>query len=213
MRLIALLLAGALLLAACGGDNDAVPTVTPDAGAAQPQATGSDGAIFIPSIGVGAPLTLKRLVPGEALPSPDGADDVAIYDFGSELVGLGGAPGQGGNVVLSGLNLAVEGCIGGEPPCNAVFRDLRRVAPGSAVELLWQGETYRYQVVAMCSVLAVAFGDGLYRRTAEEQLTLLTGAGNWSSESGWSHVLIVIAKPAPRTALEPCPAGTQSVSG
>jgi hypothetical protein len=212
--LIRFLLASCLLLVACGGDDATpAPTATSDAGAAQPQATGSDGAIFIPSIGVGAPLTLKRLVPGEALPSPDGADDVAIYDFGADLPGLGGTPGEGGNVVLSGLNLAVEGCIGGEPPCNAIFRDLRRVAPGSDVELQWQGETYRYQVVSLCSVPAVAFGDGLYRRTAEEQLTLLTGAGNWSSESGWSHVLIVIAKPAPRTALEPCPAGTQSVSG
>jgi len=201
------------LLAACGGDDDSpVPTATSDAGAAQPQDLGRDGAIFIPSIGVGAPLTLKRLVPGEALPSPDGPDDVAVYDFGPDLPGLGGAPGQGGNVVLSGLNLAVEGCISGEPPCDAVFRSLRHVAPGAEIDVLWRNETYRYQIVAMCSIPTAAFGDGLYRRTTEEQLTILTGAGNWSSEGGWSHVLIVIAKPAPRTAVEPCPGGTETAS-
>lgn len=211
LRLMAAVLVSAgLTCVACGGDDaePATPTPTTAAGAAQPLPSGSDGAIFIPAIDVGAPLTLKSLTAGEALPSPDGPDDVAIYDFGADLPGLGGAPGQGGNVVLSGLNLAVEGCIGGEPPCDAVFRRLRQVDPGSDINVQWRGETYRYQVVAICSVATAAFGDGVYRRTTEEQLTLLTGAGDWRSDRGWSHVLIVIAKPAPRTALEPCPEGT-----
>ena len=208
-----LLAAGLALHVACGGDDKApapTPIATTAAGGAQPQASSSDGAIFIPSIEVGAPLTVKVLVAGQPLPSPDGPNDVAIYDFGSDAPGLGGVPGEGGNVVLSGLNLAVEGCIRGEPPCDAVFRRLRTVDAGSNIDLLWQAETYRYQVVAMCSVPTANFGDGIYRRTTEEQLTLLTGAGNWRSDSGWSHVLIVIAKPAPRTALEPCPEGTRT---
>jgi hypothetical protein len=206
----ALLLAATLVLVvACGGSKtDATPTATPDTGAALPSTSGIDGSLFIPSLEIGAPITLTKLVVGEPLPSPDGPRDVAMYDFGPDLPELGGAPGHGGNVVMSGLSLALEGCIGAEPPCNAVFAPLFRVAPGANVNLFWEGETYEYQIVSLCYVPTESFSDDLYLRTAEEQLTMLTGAGSWSSESGWSHVLIAIAKPAPRTAVEPCPEGT-----
>jgi hypothetical protein len=183
------------------------PTATPDEGAAQPVESGMDGSLFIPALNVGAPVSLKQLVVGEALPSPDGPMDVAMYDFGAGLPDLGGSPGQGGNVVLSGEALALTGCIA-QPPCNGVFAGLHRVPPGSDVNLFWQGETYHYQIVALCYVATNQFSDDLYLRTPEEQLTILTGAGQWSSETGWSHVLIAIAKPAPRTATEPCPEGT-----
>jgi hypothetical protein len=201
-----------LIFGCGGGDKDVAPTITPSSGssASQPSTGNADGSLSIPSLEIDAPVVLKRLHRGEALPSPDGPDDVALYDFGSELAGLGGAPGQGGNVVLSGRNLAVDNCEPAQPPCNAVFRTLRNIQPGALIELKWMNDSYSYQAVASCLVSTVTFGDGIYRRTNEEQLTLLTGAGNWG-ENGFSHVLIVIAKPAPRTAKEPCPEGTTPV--
>jgi hypothetical protein len=174
-------------------------------------ADGAQGSLSIPSLEIDAPVVLKRLRRGEALPSPDGRDDVALYEFGSELAGLGGAPGQGGNVVLSGRNLAIEDCEPAQPPCNAVFRSLRQIEAGALIELSWMSASYSYQAVSRCLVPTVTFGDGIYRRTTEEQLTILTGAGNWG-ENGFTHVLIVIAKPAPRTAIEPCPEGTISAN-
>ncbi len=197
-----------ILIVACGGDDDGVErTATADDGTAGAQAI-SPGRIYIPSIDVEARLTSRQLVVWEPLPSPEGTRDVAIYDFGSERSDLGGTPGEGGNVVLSGHSLGIVGCEPAEPPCNAVFSGLRRVAAGSAVDLNLQGRLLQYQVVAMCNLPTLQFNDELYRRTTEEQSTLLTGAGNWNSEVGWSHVLIVIAKPAPRTAFEACPQGT-----
>ncbi len=202
------LLLAVSLVAACGsdGDDDGVEPAAEDATANPPAI--SSGSIRIPSIDVDAPLTLKQLVVGEPLPSPDGIHDVAIYDFGSMEDALGGVPGEGGNVALSGRNLGIVGCAPAEPPCNAVFRRLTSVDPGAAIDLTWRGELLRYQVVAMCNLPTLQFDDRLYQRTAEEQLSLFTGVGRWNSEVGWSHVLIVIAKPAPRTAFEACPLGT-----
>jgi hypothetical protein len=195
-----------ILATACfGGGSDGDPAPGPTD--APPARSDAPDSISIPSIDVDAPLTLRELVPGQPLSSPDGPYDVAIYDFGPQLRALGGAPGEGGNVVLAGENLGLVGCVGADPPCNAVFRDLRAVDPGAAVGLTWRGSVYTYQVVSMCNIPTALFDDGLYHRTTEEQLTLLTGAGAWSSESGWSHVLIVIAKPPPRTAIERCPEG------
>jgi LPXTG-site transpeptidase (sortase) family protein len=207
MRLVALIVS-CLLVVACGGDDEeAAPTAT----VAADGETSATDTISIPSIVVDAPLTPRRLIEGEPLPSPDGPYDVAMYDFGAGRTDLGGAPGQGGNVVLSGQNLALAGCIGAQPPCDAVFRSLRQVEGGAAVDLAWKGDVYDYQVVSVCTVPTADFDDDLYRRTPEEQLTLLTGAGDWNSTRGWSQVLVVIAKPAPRTAVEPCPEGTEPV--
>ena len=207
---LALLSVAALAIACGGSGEEPVPTATAETTTADSLAN-SPGSIRIPSIGVDAPLSLKHFVVGEPLPSPDGTSDVATYDFGTEADALGGFPGEGGNVVLTGRNLAIVGCAPAEPPCNAVFRGLNRIAPGSPIEVEWQGGLLEYQVVAKCSVPTLQFSDDLYQRTVEEQLTLMTGVGSWNNEVGWSHVLVIIAKPAPRTAVEACPQGTPSV--
>jgi len=205
LRRLLVLLPLAVLLVACGGDDGVEPSATRDGAAAGSALTSAPDSISIPSIDIDATLTRKQLVPGEPPPSPDGPYDVAIYEAGPELADLGGSPGEGGNVVLAGESVALQGCVGAEPPCNAVFVSLRRIEPGAAVDLFWQGETFNYQVVARCFVATADFDEALYRRTAEEQLTLITGTGSWDNVRGWSHVLIIIAKPAPRTALESCP--------
>src|SRR3989304_2842744 len=70
---------------------------------------GAGGRIVIAKIGVDAPLTYKPVVPdpngGTTYPpNPDGADDVAYYDF-SAYPGLGGGPGIGGNSVFANPSL------------------------------------------------------------------------------------------------------------
>ena len=211
-RVVVVLAASFLFVAACGGSNDEPPpTATPDETIEATSEANEPDSISIPVIDVDAPLTPRQLADDSGLPSPEGPYDVAIYDFGSGRSDLGGAPGQGGNVVLGGQNLALQGCVGADPPCDGVFRSLRQLSGGEALDLAWQGNAYRYQVVAMCVVPTAAFDDSLYTRTAQEQVTLLTGAGAWDNQRGWSHVLVVIAKPAPRTAIEPCPEGTEPV--
>ena len=188
------------LIAACGGDDGGAPAEQ----AAAPTATPRDG-IVIRALGIDAPLTLKTYQVGAPLPSPNGPYDVALYDF-SRTPGLGGAPSAGGNVVMSGRSVADEGCVGSEPPCNGVFVRLRFIKPGDGIDLLWRGKEYRYQVVAVCGVPVAQFVDSVYRRTAEEQLTLLSDVRD--TRSGSSIVVVIVAKPAPVTAAEDCPAGT-----
>jgi len=200
MPLVALL-AVLLLVVACGGDN-AKPADDVAAATAVPR-----DAIVIRALGIDAPLTLKKLGAG-ALPSPDGAEDVALYDFG--VAGLGGAPG-GGNVVMAARSLSEVACKGGaEPaPCKGAFFPLASVPPGERIDVTWKGASYLYQVVSICNLATRDFGDGLYRRTTNEQLTLLTGIGELGP-AGFSHTLVVIAKRAPVTQSEPCPAGTKT---
>lgn len=203
MRLaVTLALLGVLLAAACGDSTPPEPTATP-----APTATPVPDSLVIPSLGVDTPVRPKRFVLGRPLPDPDGPDDIALYDFGPRLPDLGGAPGRGGNVVLFGRSIS-EVCDTGEPPCDGALLRLEEIELGAVVELAWLGETHAYQAVALCSLPIAGFSDMLYQRTIEEQLTLLTGAGSWDASKGFSHVLIVVAKPAPVTVIEPCPAGS-----
>jgi hypothetical protein len=201
--LVALVPLLSFLIAACGGGGGEAST---KAATAAPTAAARDG-IVIRALGIDAPLTLKRLGAGP-LPSPDGAEDVALYDFG--VAGLGGAPG-GGNVVMAGRSLSEVACNGGreQPPCEGAFFKLAAIPVGERIDVTWKGVSYRYQVVAVCNVAARDFGDGLYRRTSTEQLTLLTGTGELG-QTGFSHLLVVIARRAPVTSGEACPAGTNT---
>jgi hypothetical protein len=200
---VALLAVVALLLAACGADAPPAADVPVSPAAAR-------DAVVIRSLDIEAPLTLKQFQSGAPLPSPDGPHDVVLYDFGG-LRDLGGAPGEGGNVVLSGRSISDVGCVRAEPPCNGVFLRLRFIAPGERVDVSWRGSSYRYQVVSVCGVVAAQFSDRLYMRSAEEQLTLITGVGTLGP-SGFPIVLVVTAKPAPVTAGEACPAGTLPIA-
>ena len=194
----------AVLTEACGGGDKAPVTAS---STSEPLAASAGDSLLIPSLEIDAKLTLTQ-VPQGVLPAPDSPYDVALYDFGADSQAIGGIPGDGGNVVIGGRNLATAGCIGAEPPCGGVFRLLRTIDAGAPIDVIWQGKTYHYQAVALCSLPAAAFGNGLFRRGDEEQLTLLTGAGFWDERTGFSHVLIVVARPAPRTATESCPPGT-----
>jgi hypothetical protein len=207
MRLAASVLTSVLLaalLAACGGRS----STEPPPGESGSATVVAEDSISIPSLGIRAPLSLKRYSLGAPLPSPNGSDDVAIYDF-SAVPAFGGVPGAGGNVILAGRSLSEVRCTdGAAPPCPGVFHDLTSIKPGDRIELAWRGREHRYQVVSICSVPVAAFDNPLYARTPREQLTLMTGAGR-SGPAGFSHVLLVIARQAPVTAMEPCPEGSR----
>ena len=129
--LAVVLLAMALLAAACGGvgggktkgpDRSLAPaesgglqasvtpvvegavdlTARPTAVAAENLTSVGPGDRFVISkFGVDAPLTYRKVGKDGQMPNPDGPDDVAYYDF-SEWPGLGGGPGKGGNAVFAG---------------------------------------------------------------------------------------------------------------
>jgi LPXTG-site transpeptidase (sortase) family protein len=211
MRLFATAFAALLLLlVACGGGGDDAPprAISTSKPVPATQASAS-GRLSIPSLGISAPISLKELVNDAPPPSPDGAKDVALYDFGPRLRGLGGAPGEGGNAVMVGRSLSDVGCAPAEPPCNGVFISLGRIALGDRIDVTWRGGEHRYQVVSVCTVATQQFGMGLYNRTPDESLTLLTGTGQLGP-NGFTHLLIVIAKRAPVTAAQDCPGGTKT---
>lgn len=202
---IAFAAAVSLLLVACSGGDK---TSSSSAGKAAATAVPRDS-IVIPSVGIDAPVSLKRYQLNAALPSPDKAEDVALYDF-PVATKLGGSPGAGGNVILAARSLSEIPCGAKPAPCEGAFFQLPRAKPGDRIDLNWQGKAYHYQVVSVCNVAAARFGDTLYLRTATEQLTLLTGIGTVGEQVGFSNVLIVIARPAPVTTAEPCPDGTNT---
>jgi hypothetical protein len=190
----------AFLLVACGDEAPAADSL------ARPET--SRDAIVISSLDIDAPLASKRFQVGAALPSPDGSHDVVLYDFAS-VPGLGGLPGEGGNVVMSGRSVS-NVCTQGEPPCNGVFVRLRFIAPGDRIDVSWRGRGHRYQVVAVCGVPVARFSDSVYRRTAGEQLTLISDIAGGGG-AGSVIVIVIVARPAPVTAGESCPAGTLPV--
>lgn len=198
-----LVVVASLLVACSGGDKPA-----PDAGGqAAPTAAPRDS-IVIPALGIDAPVSLKRYQLNAALPSPDAAGDVALYDF-RVAPKLGGSPGAGGNVILAARSLSEIACGAKAAPCEGAFFQLPRAKPGDRIDLNWQGKAYSYQVVAVCNLPVAKLSDTLYLRTPVERLTLLTGIGT-VGDQGFSNLLIVLARPAPVTNVEACPDGTDT---
>jgi LPXTG-site transpeptidase (sortase) family protein len=106
------------------------------------------------------------------MPNPDGPEDVAYYDFG-QWPGLGGLPGQGGNVVLAGH---VDYIDYGQ----AVFWDLGKLKIGDRIQIrMKDGSVIEYQVGFNKHIDANAnWGD---RRDRAESITLITCSGEFSA--------------------------------
>ena len=177
-----------------------IPTLQP-----QPTGVAAGDRIVIGKIGVNAPLSFKTAhVNAQAntcvMPNPNGAGDVAIYNFAACDGNKGGTPGTSGNTILAGhVDLAsVEGCrqIGRSSPCLAVFAEIDSLATGDNIELAIGGKTYRYQVTKSYSVKA---DDDLWveivTATKEEQITLITCEGDFNPRTReYTHRLVVVAK-------------------
>ena len=176
-------------------------TLSPNVNPNLPNLSAGDR-IVIAKIGVDAPLTYKPVVPdpngGTTYPpNPDGADDVAYYDF-SAYPGLGGGPGIGGNSVFAGhVDSGKKPCKNGSvpPPCTAVFWDLKLLQVGDEIEVRVNGGVFRYRVTANESVPAVSdrWNGPIYTATAKESLTLISCIGAFSAGQ-YDRRLVVTAE-------------------
>ena len=121
--------------------------------------------LVVPGIGVDAPVTVRSVDPTGLMQNPDGATDVAWYDFTAR-------PGQGGNAVFSGhLDYHDYG--------PAVFARLAEVKPGDVVEVrLENGTLHRYAVsVSVLYPADSAPSQEIVGPTDTEVATLITCTG------------------------------------
>jgi LPXTG-site transpeptidase (sortase) family protein len=144
---------------------------------------GPDDRMIIAKFGVEAPLTYRQVGLDGIMPNPEGADDVAYYDF-SQWQGKGGAPGKGGNAVFAGhVDSGSKPCKNGTvpPPCTAVFWDISQMRIGDEIELKVSGVSHKYRVVSNEPVSAsTGPWDQIVSATAQESITLITCGGDFN---------------------------------
>lgn len=129
--------------------------------------------LLIPKIGVNAPFSVKVVGPDGRMPPPNGAEDVAYYDF-SAWPGLGGVPGLGGNAIFS----AHVDYVNYGP---AVLWNLRDLAPGDIIEVhLDDGSIFQYAVQWNKAATPEAINwNELVASTAQESITIITCTGTF----------------------------------
>lgn len=134
--------------------------------------------LVIPKIGVEAEFTHKVVPADGQMPNPNGAWDVAWYDF-SGFPGMGGIPltsGNGGNVVLAGHVDYIN--VG-----PAVFWDLHTLQPGDEIQIqMADGSVVKY-AVEFNKVIDPNSDDwsSIVQATADESVTLITCSGEFSA--------------------------------
>ncbi len=108
----------------------------------------------IPAIGVDAAVGPRTVGEDGEMALPHGPADIVWYDM-SLWLGLGGAPGGGGNAIFSGhvdynarVSYAGELGFADRVPFRGggVLFDLKQLSPGDIIEVDVQGETLRYVV-------------------------------------------------------------------
>jgi sortase (surface protein transpeptidase) len=147
-------------------------------------------ALRIPKIGVNVPVA-TRYVGGDAqqLPLPSGPADVVWYDM-SEWPGLGGEPGAGRNAIFSGHVDYVDAVpyAGLNYRGLGVFAYLDLLGSGDVIEVDFNGETLRYQVISVRKLSAAPgatdWGAVWSGDVAVDSVTLYTCGGSFDSASG-----------------------------
>jgi LPXTG-site transpeptidase (sortase) family protein len=160
------------------------PTVPPVVPGANP-----DDMLVIEKANVDAPITLKAVpANGGALPSPNGPDDVVYYDFAG-FPGLGGYPGAGGTIVISGhVDYGIGYCHNGTlpPPCTAVFWDLSKLEKGDIIEIRLSNGVFRYQVTGSDNLGAddqEKWNDVWKSAEGTERIVLITCGGDFNRDT------------------------------
>jgi LPXTG-site transpeptidase (sortase) family protein len=129
--------------------------------------------LIIPKINVDAPFTYKLVGPDGRMPNPEGAGDVAYYDF-AQWPGMGGLPGAGGNVVVAGHVDYIN--VG-----PAVFWDLETLQPGDIVTVrLNDGTEVNYAIEFNKWVDPTFDWSLIVGATGDESITLITCTGEFS---------------------------------
>jgi len=147
--------------------------------------TNAGDRLVIEKVKIDAPITLKAVpAGGGALPSPNGPDDVVFYDFAA-FPGLGGYPGSGGRIVLSGhVDYGSGYCKNGTmpPPCTAVFWDLSDLKEGDVVELRLSNGVHKYRVTGSDNLGATdqTKWDEIWKAGSGETIALITCGGDFN---------------------------------
>ena len=145
----------------------------------------SYGRLRIPSIGVDAPMGVRKVGKDGVMHDPSGPGDVVWYDF-EKTLGLGGAPGAGGNTVLAGhvdQNGMVE-YAGVRYTGPAVFFSLDQLGAGDAIEVTVAGKTWRYAVVWIRSVPVDEAWEPLFSsKVLGDTITLVTCGGDFDYDT------------------------------
>ncbi len=145
----------------------------------------SNDRIVIEKAKVDAPITLKTVpANGGTLPTPNGPDDVVFYDFAA-FPGLGGYPGSGGTIVLSGhVDYGGGYCKNGTvpPPCTAVFWDLNDLKAGDIIELHLPNGVHRYRITGSDNIAPTnqEKWDDIWKADATESIALITCGGDFN---------------------------------
>ena len=171
--------------------GDAIPN------APQLSSVGAGDRLVVSKYGINAPLSYKTVGPDGVMPNPNGADDVAYYNF-SAWPGLGGAPGLGGNAVFAGhVDSGRTPCKNGTvpPPCEAVFWDIGKLSIGDEIQVVIGENTFRYSVTSNAPVHAET-GDweSIVTARSQESITLITCGGDFNPTTReYSHRQVVVA--------------------
>lgn len=129
----------------------------------------------IPKINVEAPFTYRVVGPDGQMPNPQGPRDVAYYDF-AQWPGLGGVPGDGGNIVLAGHVDYIN--VG-----PAVFWDVDKLVPGDIIEIVMEDGSVIQYAVEFNKWTGQADLDWslIVGGTADESVTLITCTGEFEA--------------------------------
>jgi len=158
---------------------------------------GAGDRLVISKYNISAPLTYRTVGSDGVMPNPNGADDVAYYNFAA-WPGKGGAPGQGGNSVFAGhVDSGRTPCKNGTvpPPCEAVFWDIGKLAIGDEIQVVLGSNTFRYRVSSNAPVNAeTGDWDSIVSARAQESITLITCGGDFNPTTReYSHRQVVVA--------------------
>ena len=139
--------------------------------------------LVIARIGVDAPIERVGLDQFGAMASPSSLDAVGWFNQGP-------APGEAGDAVIAGHF--------GLPREPAVFRNLRLLRLGDAIQVIWpDGREVDFRVATSETVPASAHPTGVFAPTGPARLSLITCGGTWiQGQATYTDRLIVTAVPA-----------------
>ncbi len=148
---------------------------------------GSGDRLVIRSIGVNAPVNVRKVGSDGVMGNPQGPDDVVWYDF-SALPGLGGYPGTGGNAAIAGhVDWGVQhsglGCKNNTvpPPCGAVFWTLRSIQTGASIDYITaDGRDIQYSVDWVKNLSGNTDFVDYVTSTGSDVITLITCEGTFN---------------------------------